>query len=147
MRIAHSVPMISRFIPLLAAAALALAPAQPRAQTTLEIGIGIQNTTTNTVTGGIAPSPYANVGENVIRAIASYAGKPVGTGRGQATAYALVDTRRYTIARGLPPPRRGSGGTASDQGAAARGARHPHPLEGPAVRGDHLDFLSRRRVE
>jgi NitT/TauT family transport system substrate-binding protein len=45
--------MISRFIPLLAAAALALAPAQPRAQTTLEIGIGIQNTTTNTVTGGI----------------------------------------------------------------------------------------------
>src|SRR6202035_4402562 len=29
------------------------------------------------VTGGIAPSPYANVGLNVIRAIASYAGKPI----------------------------------------------------------------------
>ena len=28
-----------------------------------------------TITGGIAPSPYAGVGENVIRAIASYAGK------------------------------------------------------------------------
>ena len=33
------------------------------------------------VTGGIAPSPYAGVGLNVIRAIASYAGKPV-RGRG-----------------------------------------------------------------
>ncbi len=29
------------------------------------------------ITGGIAPSPYAGVGLNVIRAIASYAGKPV----------------------------------------------------------------------
>ena len=29
------------------------------------------------VTGGIAPSPYAGVGENVICAIATYAGKPV----------------------------------------------------------------------
>ena len=34
------------------AAAIALSPAQANAQTTLEIGIGIQNTTTNTVTGG-----------------------------------------------------------------------------------------------
>jgi hypothetical protein len=54
------------------------------------------------VTGGIAPSPYANVGINVIRAIASYAGKPVATGRAEATAYALIDSRRYTIA---PPGR------------------------------------------
>jgi hypothetical protein len=56
------------------------------------------------VIGGIAPSPYANVGINVIRAIASYAGKPVTTGRGRATSYALIDTRRYTIAvpGGLP---------------------------------------------
>jgi hypothetical protein len=56
------------------------------------------------VTGGIAPSPYANVGANVIRAIASYAGKPVAVireGR-KATAYALIDSRRYTIA---PPGR------------------------------------------
>jgi hypothetical protein len=56
----------------------------------------------DTVTGGIAPSPYANVGINVIRAIASYAGKPVATGRGRATSYALIDNKRYTIA---PPGR------------------------------------------
>lgn len=31
----------------------------------------------DTITAGIAPSPYAGVGMNVIRAIASYAGKPV----------------------------------------------------------------------
>jgi hypothetical protein len=56
------------------------------------------------VTGGIAPSPYANVGENVIRAIASYAGKPVWLMRDgrKATTYALIDSRRYTIA---PPGR------------------------------------------
>src|SRR5688500_15886163 len=34
-------------------------------------------TCVNTVRGGIAPSPYAGVGLNVIRAITSYAGKPV----------------------------------------------------------------------
>src|ERR1700730_2629770 len=51
----------------------------------------------DTVTAGIAPSPYANVGINVIRAIASYAGKPVATARGQ-TGHALIDTLRYTIA-------------------------------------------------
>ena len=58
----------------------------------------------DTVTGGIAPSPYANVGINVIRAIASYAGKPVAKIRDgrPSTGYALVDTRRYTIA---PPGR------------------------------------------
>jgi len=52
------------------------------------------------VMGGIAPSPYANVGPNVIRAMMSYAGKPVALLRDgrKATAYALVDTRRYTIA-------------------------------------------------
>ncbi len=56
------------------------------------------------VIGGIAPSPYANVGINVIRAIASYAGKPVAMVRDgrPATGYALTDTRRYTIA---PPGR------------------------------------------
>jgi short subunit dehydrogenase-like uncharacterized protein len=31
----------------------------------------------DSITGGIAPSPYAGVGQNVIRAIAGYAGKPV----------------------------------------------------------------------
>jgi len=52
------------------------------------------------VTGGIAPSPYANVGLNVIQAIASYAGRPIAIVRdGQKTVgYALIETRRYTIA-------------------------------------------------
>ena len=56
------------------------------------------------VTGGIAPSPYAGVGLNVIRAIASYAGRPVRLVRdGHATTGAgLVETRRFTIA---PPGR------------------------------------------
>jgi uncharacterized protein DUF4166/saccharopine dehydrogenase-like protein len=53
------------------------------------------------VTAGIAPSPYAGVGLNVIRAIAGYAGRPVSTGRDGAR-YALTETRRYTIA---PPGR------------------------------------------
>jgi hypothetical protein len=56
------------------------------------------------VTAGIAPSPFANVGLNVIRAIASYAGKPVTLLRDgrQAVGYGLLDTLRYTIA---PPGR------------------------------------------
>jgi NitT/TauT family transport system substrate-binding protein len=40
------------FFPLLMAAAITLLPDCVNAQTTLDIGIGIQNTTTNTVTGG-----------------------------------------------------------------------------------------------
>jgi hypothetical protein len=61
-------------------------------------------TRVDSVTGGIAPSPYANVGLNVIRALASYAGKPVALRRDgrPALGYGLVDTRRYTIA---PPGR------------------------------------------
>ena len=58
-------------------------------------------TRVDTVTGGIAPSPYAGVGLNVIRAIASYAGKPIETGPG-GRRYAMIDARRYTIA---PPGR------------------------------------------
>jgi Domain of unknown function (DUF4166) len=56
------------------------------------------------ITAGIAPSPYAGVGLNVIRAIASYAGKAVPLVRdGQAvTGHALIETRRYTI---CPPGR------------------------------------------
>jgi hypothetical protein len=53
------------------------------------------------VTGGIAPSPFANVGQNVIRAIASYAGKPIDLGPG-LRRHALVDARRTTVA---PPGR------------------------------------------
>jgi len=53
------------------------------------------------VTGGIAPSPYAGVGLNVIRAIASYAGKPIAM-LDHKVHYALIETRCYTIA---PPGR------------------------------------------
>jgi hypothetical protein len=56
------------------------------------------------VIGGIAPSPYAGVGPNVIRAIASYAGRPVRLVRDghAAVGFGLVETRRFTIA---PPGR------------------------------------------
>ncbi len=58
----------------------------------------------DSVTGGIAPSPYAGVGRNVIRAIASYAGQPVRLVRDgrPALGRGLIETRRYTIA---PPGR------------------------------------------
>jgi hypothetical protein len=51
------------------------------------------------VEGGIAPSPYAGVGENVIRAIAAYSGKPVALRRAgrDATGYGLAESRRYVI--------------------------------------------------
>ncbi|MBI3896981.1 MAG: DUF4166 domain-containing protein [Gammaproteobacteria bacterium] len=56
------------------------------------------------IKSGIAPSPYAGVGLNVIRAIASYSGQPVTLVRGgrKARGYALTETMRYTIA---PPGR------------------------------------------
>ena len=56
------------------------------------------------IAGGIAPSPFADIGVNVIRAIASYAGKPVTLLRdGRKTrAHALIDRRLFTIA---PPGR------------------------------------------
>jgi hypothetical protein len=56
------------------------------------------------VAGGIAPSPYADIGLNVIRAITSYAGKPVTLLRdGRKTpAHALIDSRLFSIA---PPGR------------------------------------------
>ena len=52
------------------------------------------------VTAGVAPSPWAGVGENVIRAIASYAGRPVPLMRDGALAFGvgLADSRRWTIA-------------------------------------------------
>jgi hypothetical protein len=54
----------------------------------------------DSVAGGIAPSPYAGVGLNVIRAIASYAGKPVRLVRDgrPAVGRGLIETRRFTIA-------------------------------------------------
>jgi hypothetical protein len=55
--------------------------------------------TPESVAAGIAPSPYAGVGLNVIRAIAGYAGKGVPILREGRTirATALIDSRRFTI--------------------------------------------------
>lgn len=54
----------------------------------------------DTIQGGIAPSPFAGVGENVIRAIAGYAGQPVDLKRDgcQAQGHPLTEQMRYTIA-------------------------------------------------
>ncbi|EJZ20558.1 DUF4166 domain-containing protein [Rhizobium sp. Pop5] len=52
------------------------------------------------VAAGIAPSPHVKIGLNVVRAIASYAGKPVAVlreGR-QAKGHGLIDEMRVTIA-------------------------------------------------
>jgi hypothetical protein len=53
----------------------------------------------NTIKGGIAPSPYAGVGLNVIRAISIYAGKrlPLIRNKQPSFGYALTETMRYTI--------------------------------------------------
>jgi hypothetical protein len=61
-------------------------------------------TRVDSIIGGIAPSPYAGVGENVIRAIAGYAGRPVTLMRDGARAqgHPLTQQMRYTIA---PPGR------------------------------------------
>ena len=59
-------------------------------------------TSVEAVAGGIAPSPYAGVGLNVIRAIASYAGKPITSMADGKPHYGLTETRRYVIA---PPGR------------------------------------------
>lgn len=66
------------------------------------LGRGLQQV--EAITGGIAPSPYAGVGRNVIEAIASYAGKPLELTRGgrRSTGHGLTETMRYTIA---PPGR------------------------------------------
>ena len=58
------------------------------------------------IRGGVAPSPYAGVGENVIRAIAGYAGKPIRRKSGGAfgTGYPWTEHLRYTVAvPGLVP--------------------------------------------
>ena len=56
------------------------------------------------ISAGIAPSPHAGLGLNVIRAIASYCGKPVELMRDGAKniGYGLTESRRFTIA---PPGR------------------------------------------
>ncbi|MFA1622749.1 DUF4166 domain-containing protein [Rhizobium mongolense] len=52
------------------------------------------------VSSGIAPSPHADIGPNVIRAIASYAGKPVPVLRNgiSATGLGLIEWHRVTVA-------------------------------------------------
>lgn len=52
------------------------------------------------VEGGIAPSPYAGIGLNVMRAVVGYAGSPVKLTRNgqQTTAIGLAESRRQTIA-------------------------------------------------
>jgi hypothetical protein len=50
------------------------------------------------IAGGVAPSPYADVGLNVIRAIASYAGKAVPcVDRGRTGGFAFAQSHRFTI--------------------------------------------------
>jgi Domain of unknown function (DUF4166)/Saccharopine dehydrogenase NADP binding domain len=58
----------------------------------------------DSVTAGVAPSPFADIGLNVLRAIASYAGKPLAIPRDgrKTTAYAILDFLPFTIA---PPGR------------------------------------------
>ena len=57
-----------------------------------------------TIRAGIAPSPFAGVGENVIRAIASYAGQRVALRKNGVTSHGFPFTEhaRFTIA---PPGR------------------------------------------
>lgn len=52
------------------------------------------------VTGGIAPSPYAGIGLNVMRAVVGYAGAPVKLVRGgvQSSGIGLAESLRYTVA-------------------------------------------------
>ncbi len=63
-------------------------------------------TAVTAIRGGIAPSPYAGVGENVIRAVVGYAGKPVRRKHAGAfgAGYPWTEQLRYTIAvPGLVP--------------------------------------------
>ena len=52
------------------------------------------------VTGGIAPSPFAGIGLNVMRAVVGYAGAPVKLLRGGVKAHGigLAESMRYTVA-------------------------------------------------
>ena len=56
------------------------------------------------VEGGIAPSPYAGIGLNVMRAVVGYAGAPVKPWRngGSGHGAGLAESMRFTVA---PPGR------------------------------------------
>jgi hypothetical protein len=60
--------------------------------------------TLDSVIGGVAPSPYAGIGLNVVRAIASYAGRRLALVRDGKPSFgvALTESMRYTIS---PPGR------------------------------------------
>ncbi|MEM7206579.1 MAG: DUF4166 domain-containing protein [Pseudomonadota bacterium] len=71
---------------------------------TRRLSVGLQ--TVRSVVAGIAPSPHAVVGRNVINAIASYAGKPIEVTRQsrQETTFGLTESRYHTIkVDGLAP--------------------------------------------
>jgi hypothetical protein len=80
---------VSTFPVLTAAAVRALLPAMSRV---------------DSIAGGIAPSPYAGVGRNVIRAILGYAGRPIAVRRDDrlVVGYPFTEARRFTVA---PPGR------------------------------------------
>jgi len=54
----------------------------------------------HTVEGGIAPSPFAGIGLNVMRAVVGYAGAPVKLRRGGQDSHGigLAESMRYTVA-------------------------------------------------
>ena len=62
-----------------------------------KLSVGVKKI--NSIRAGIAPSPYAIVGLNVIRAITAYAGKPIQRRKGGKIIYshALTETTRYTV--------------------------------------------------
>jgi hypothetical protein len=72
------------------------------AAATRRLAVGLARV--DAIRAGIAPSPYAVVGENVIRAITGYAGQPTRLRRdGQTvTAYPFTEQMRFTVA---PPGR------------------------------------------
>src|SRR3546814_13389069 len=54
----------------------------------------------HSVEGGIAPSPFAGIGLNVMRAVVGYAGAPVKLRRGGKDSYGigLAESMRFTVA-------------------------------------------------
>jgi len=62
--------------------------------------LSVDMTRINLIRGGIAPSPFAGVGENVVRAIATYAGQPVELRRDAEIRIGrpFTEQMRFTIA-------------------------------------------------
>jgi hypothetical protein len=66
--------------------------------------LSVGMTSFESIRAGIAPSPYAGVGQNVIRAIAAYSGQAIQVVRDgrAATGYAMTEQMRFTVG---PPGR------------------------------------------